>query len=96
MNLADFARAVFALALTLGLLGLFAVALRRYGPDVLARFATQKTQISAQQAKLTDQQTALRAQLMARFSVADGLITSSKSTLSFLTNQIAQWNKSTS
>jgi flagellar protein FliO/FliZ len=39
MNLADFARAVFALALTLGLLGLCAAALRRYGPDVLARFA---------------------------------------------------------
>ena len=39
MNLADFARAVFALALTLGLMGLCAVALRRFGPDALARFA---------------------------------------------------------
>lgn len=44
MILADFARAVFALALTLGLLGLCAVALRRYGPDVLARVSTQKKQ----------------------------------------------------
>jgi flagellar protein FliO/FliZ len=44
MNIADFARAVFALALTLGLMGLCAVALRRFGPDVLARFATQKKQ----------------------------------------------------
>jgi flagellar protein FliO/FliZ len=42
MNLADFARAVFALALTLGLLGLCAVALRRYGPNVLARFAAPR------------------------------------------------------
>ena len=42
MNIADFARAVFALALTLGLLGLCAVALRRFGPDVLARVTTQK------------------------------------------------------
>jgi flagellar protein FliO/FliZ len=42
MNLADFARAVFALALTLGLLGLCAAALRRYGPDVIARFAAPK------------------------------------------------------
>jgi flagellar protein FliO/FliZ len=42
MNLADFARAVFALALTLGLVGLCAAALRRYGPDVLARFAAPK------------------------------------------------------
>jgi flagellar protein FliO/FliZ len=44
MILADFARAVFALALTLGLLGLCAVALRRYGPDVLARVSPQKKQ----------------------------------------------------
>ena len=42
MNLVDFARAVFALALTLGLVGLCAAALRRYGPDVLARFAAPK------------------------------------------------------
>lgn len=38
MDLADFARAVFALALTLGLIGLAAVGLRRLGPDALARF----------------------------------------------------------
>jgi flagellar protein FliO/FliZ len=44
MNLADFARAVFALALTLGLLGLCAAALRRYGPDVLARVAAPKAE----------------------------------------------------
>jgi flagellar protein FliO/FliZ len=44
MNIADFARAVFALAMTLGLLGLCAVGLRRYGPDVLARFAGSKAQ----------------------------------------------------
>jgi flagellar protein FliO/FliZ len=42
MNLADFARAVFALALTLGLMGLCAAALRRFGPDLLARFAATK------------------------------------------------------
>jgi flagellar protein FliO/FliZ len=39
MNFADIARALFALALTLGLVGLGAVALRRFGPDVMARFA---------------------------------------------------------
>jgi len=38
MDLSDFARAVFALALTLGLVGLGAVGLRRFGPDALARF----------------------------------------------------------
>jgi flagellar protein FliO/FliZ len=42
MNLADFARAAFALALTLGLMGLCAAALRRFGPDALARFAAPK------------------------------------------------------
>jgi flagellar protein FliO/FliZ len=42
MILADFARAFFALALTLGLLGLCAVGLRRFGPDVLARFAAPR------------------------------------------------------
>jgi flagellar protein FliO/FliZ len=40
--LADFARAVFALALTLGLIGLAAVALRRWGPDWLLRMQKPK------------------------------------------------------
>lgn len=39
MDAADFLRAVFALALTLGLIGAAAVALRRFGPDTVARFA---------------------------------------------------------
>lgn len=39
MEFADFVRAVFALALTLGLVGMAAVALRRFGPDALARFS---------------------------------------------------------
>ena len=39
MDLAAFARAVFALALTLGLIGLATVALRRFGPDAISRFA---------------------------------------------------------
>lgn len=37
MEFADFARAVFALVLTLGLVGLAAVALRRFGPDAVGR-----------------------------------------------------------
>ncbi|MBS0363843.1 MAG: flagellar biosynthetic protein FliO [Proteobacteria bacterium] len=39
----DFARAIFALILTLGLVGLGAVALRRFGPDALARFGKPRT-----------------------------------------------------
>jgi flagellar protein FliO/FliZ len=42
MDFPDFARAVFALAVTLGLVGLAAVALRRFGPDALARFTAAK------------------------------------------------------
>ncbi|HEY8571874.1 flagellar biosynthetic protein FliO [Phenylobacterium sp.] len=39
MDLSDLARAIFALALTLGIIGLAAVALRKFGPDALARLA---------------------------------------------------------
>jgi flagellar protein FliO/FliZ len=42
MDLVDFAKAAFALALTLGLIGLAAVALRKYGPDAMARLANQR------------------------------------------------------
>lgn len=42
MDLAYIARAIFALALTLGLVGLAAVALRKYGPDAIARFSLQR------------------------------------------------------
>ena len=39
MDLPDLARAIFALALTLGIIGLAAVALRKFGPDALARIS---------------------------------------------------------
>ena len=42
MHLADFARATFALLLTLGLIGLASVALRRYGAGALGRFGAPK------------------------------------------------------
>jgi flagellar protein FliO/FliZ len=37
MSFADFARAFFALAVTLGLVGVAAVALRRFGPEWMIR-----------------------------------------------------------
>lgn len=40
MDFVTFLRATFALAMTLGLVGLAAVALRRFGPDALARITT--------------------------------------------------------
>jgi flagellar protein FliO/FliZ len=42
MDFPSFLRAVFALALTLGLIGLAAVALRKYGPDAMARLTVQR------------------------------------------------------
>jgi flagellar protein FliO/FliZ len=42
MDISEFLRAIFALALTLGLIGLAAVALRKYGPDYIARLSAQK------------------------------------------------------
>ena len=46
MHLADFARAVFALAMTMGLIGLAAYALRRFGPDAFARLVTSRQILS--------------------------------------------------
>ncbi|HXQ16409.1 MAG TPA: flagellar biosynthetic protein FliO [Caulobacteraceae bacterium] len=42
MSLADFARAFFALALTLGLVGIAAVLARRFGPEWLVRLQRVK------------------------------------------------------
>lgn len=42
MDISSFLRAVFALVLTLGLVGLAAVALRKYGPDAMARMSNQR------------------------------------------------------
>ena len=42
MQTSDFLRALFALVLTLGLIGLAAAGLRRFGPGALARFAAPK------------------------------------------------------
>ncbi|MEW6019659.1 MAG: flagellar biosynthetic protein FliO [Pseudomonadota bacterium] len=44
MDLANFLRAVFALALTLGLIGLAAAAMRRFGPEVMARFSSTRAE----------------------------------------------------
>ena len=44
MDLGDLARAVFALVLTLGLIGLAAVAARRFGPEWLTRLQRPKAE----------------------------------------------------
>lgn len=42
MDFLDFARALFGLAITLGLIGLAAVGLRRYAPQLLARLQAER------------------------------------------------------
>lgn len=44
MDLVELLRAVFALALTLGLVGLAAVGLRKFGPDALARISRSQAE----------------------------------------------------
>ncbi len=58
----------------------------------IVRYTSQKTQIGAEQAKLAEAQERLRAQMTARFASADSRVGASRSTLSFLQNQIAAWN----
>ena len=42
MDFVDLLKAVFALAVTLGLIGAAAVLLRRYGPDAISRISAQR------------------------------------------------------
>jgi len=42
MNFLDLARAIFALAFTLGIIGLAAWAARRYAPQLLARLSAER------------------------------------------------------
>ncbi len=62
----------------------------------IARMLKAKTKLTEDQTKLTDQQTTVRQQMIARFSATDSAVGASKSTLSFLKNQIAAWNSSSS
>jgi len=45
MNFLDLFRAIFGLAITLGIIGLAAWAARRYAPEILARFQGQQGQV---------------------------------------------------
>ena len=51
------------------------------------------SRFNAKQATLTTQQDKLRSQLITRFAKANTAVASSNSTLSYLKNQIAAWNK---
>jgi flagellar protein FliO/FliZ len=45
MNFLDLFRAIFGLAITLGIIGLAAWAARRYAPEILARFQGPQSQV---------------------------------------------------
>lgn len=57
----------------------------------IARLTARKADLTRESSRLTEAQEASRAQLAARFSGTEGRISASKSTLSFLQNQIAMW-----
>jgi flagellar hook-associated protein 2 len=60
------------------------------------RYTKQLKQVSEDQTDLADKQEALRARLASQFTVSENRVGASKSTLTMLQNQIAQWNKSNS
>ncbi|MFT4026643.1 MAG: flagellar filament capping protein FliD [Novosphingobium sp.] len=60
----------------------------------IVRYTAQKTTNTEDLSAIADKQEALRAQLTTRFAAADTRISNSQSTLTFLKNQIAAWNKS--
>ena len=60
----------------------------------LARYNASQTKLTAQQSTLATQQDKLRGQLISRFARANTNVAASNSTLSYLKNQIAAWNKS--
>jgi flagellar hook-associated protein 2 len=62
----------------------------------IARYTEQLADLDEDQAKIAEQQETMRARLISRFAVSEKQIGAMNSTLSFLKNQIAAWNKSTS
>ncbi len=62
----------------------------------ISRYTKQLAQVATDQSDLADQQEKLRARLASQFTVSETRIGISKSTLSMLQSQIAQWNKSSS
>lgn len=60
----------------------------------ITRFTKQLATVKSDQTDIAAKQETLRSNLTARFAVSDSNITASKSTLTFLQNQIAAWNKS--
>ncbi|MGF7155174.1 flagellar filament capping protein FliD [Novosphingobium gossypii] len=60
----------------------------------IAGYTKKKTGLTTEKTDLAEQQEKLRARLVAQYTASETRIGASKSTLAMLTNQIAQWNKS--
>lgn len=58
----------------------------------IARYTARKAKAAEDQANLADAQERLRTRLATQFAATDSRVTASKSTLSFLQNQIDAWN----
>jgi len=58
----------------------------------IKRYTEQRRQVSEDQTELAEKQEALRARLAKQFTVSESRVGASKSTLSFLKNQIDAWN----
>ena len=59
-----------------------------------ASYTASQTKVADQQSEVADEKTAMTTRLTAQFSSMQSIVASYKSTQSFLTNQIAAWNKS--
>jgi len=59
----------------------------------LTKYTNLKTTLADRRTKFTTQQDALRARLVKQFASANANVATSKSTLSYVQNQIAAWNK---
>ncbi len=60
----------------------------------IQRYSSMKTDLVENRADIDEASERLRARLSKQFSVADTQVSAFKSTMSFLENQIAAWNKS--
>lgn len=60
----------------------------------ISRYTKLLAKVTTDQSDLATQQETLRARLVSQFTVSETRIGTSKSTLTMLQNQIAQWNKS--
>lgn len=58
-------------------------------------YTAQKASLTTRQAQITSEQSALQTQLIAQFATANSSVAASKSTLTYLQNQIAAWNSPT-